>query len=483
MISSIKRRHFLRGAALGSAAMFLQSCTFPMQITKRRAHFPGSRPNILLSIADDMTFHDCGCYGSTIVNTPNIDRLAAEGMKFNYMFTATAMCAPTRQQLYTGIFPVRNGAYPNHSSVYDGTKSIVHYLKDSGYRAGLAGKSHCKPPESFPWEVVSEKGKIDYDRIEEFITRDTSQPYCLIFASTEPHAPWSKGDATAYPADTITVPSYLVDTPKTREGLSHYYAEITYLDGEIGKCMELVKKSGSEDNTIFIFTSEQGSSFPFGGKWTCYDNGLHTAFILRWPSQVKAGSQTDAMVQYVDVVPTLIEAAEDTVPEGLDGLSFMSVLEGKENTHREYVYGVHTTRGIINGSECYPIRSIRSSRYKYIWNLNHEVAFQNAATRERENKTSVFERWKKAGESDPAIAARARYYQHRPEVEFYDIVKDPYELNNLAADPQYRSVLKQMREKLLAWMEQQGDEGIATEMKAKERQGNRGRTDKKKQRD
>ena len=103
------------------------------------------KPNIIIVLADDMSWHDAGCYGNTDIQTPHIDKLAKQGMRFTHAFTATAMCAPTRQQLYTGVFPVRNGAYPNHSGVYPGTKSLPHHLQALGYRVALLGKTHFKP--------------------------------------------------------------------------------------------------------------------------------------------------------------------------------------------------------------------------------------------------------------------------------------------------------------------------------------------------
>ena len=427
-------------------------------------------PNVLLVIADDMHYGDCGPHGSQQVRTSNLDRLAREGLRFDSAFTSTAMCAPTRQQLYTGIFPVRNGAYPNHSRVYEGTRSLVHHLEALGYRVGLAGKSHVKPRGSFPFEKVG-KGGLDFEAIEEFITRDAEQPYCLVVASKQPHTPWNEGDASAYPPASIEVPPYLVDTPETREALSHYYAEVTHLDGQVGRCLDLVEESGSADRTLFVFTSEQGSALPFGGKWTCYDDGLRTVFLVRWPGRVRAGSHTDALIQYVDFVPTIVEAAGGEVPEGLDGQSFLAVLEGEADEHRDRVYGVHTTRGIKRGSECYPIRSIRSRRFKYIWNLAHESAFTNLCTHSEGNLGAIFASWRAAGESDPASAARARAYQHRPAEELYDVLADPHELRNLAADPAYRDIMDGLRAELLEWMEQQGDDGIPTEMKALERQG------------
>ena len=474
----MNRREFITSAGFGTMGLAVFGCT-----TGTRAGAGSKHPNVMLLIGDDMTWEDCEPYGSKQVRTPNMARLAREGMCFDAMFTSTAMCAPTRQQLYTGMYPVRNGAYPNHSRVYDGVKSLPHYLKALGYRVGLIGKKHFGPPKSFPFEAVGRSGKggaSNTAAIAEFVNRDGNQPYCLIVASNEPHGPWNKGDASAYNANQLTVPPYLVDCPQTREDLTKYFAEITYLDGQLGDCMKIVDESGQKDNTIVIFTSEQGSPFPFGGKWSCYETGLKTAFIVRWPVRVKAGSRNKAMTQYVDVVPALIEAA-GARPEkiktgrpdangktGFDGKSFLKVLLGKADKHRHYVYGAHTTRGIINGSGCYPIRSVRSERYKYIWNPNYQTVFYNVVST---RSTDLLQGWKDIGKNNPAVAARARFYQHRPAEELYDLKYDPYELKNLADDTAYAKIKGQLKKELERWMAQQGDEGNATELTAIERQG------------
>jgi uncharacterized sulfatase len=477
----MNRRQFLRTAGAGMAGLALLG-----QTNETRAD-GGDLPNVLIVIGDDMTCRDCEPYGSPDVKTPNMAKLAAEGTTFDAMFTATAMCAPTRQQLYTGMFPVRNGAYPNHSGVYNGVRSIVHYLGDLGYRVGLTGKKHFSPAESFAFEFLKGRGHDDgrgkdllFDAAEAFVQRDKSQPYCLIVASNQPHGPWNRGDASAYEADKLTVPRHLVDCPETRAELTKYYAEITYLDGQLGKCLDIVERSGQRDNTIVIFTSEQGASFPSGGKWTCYDTGLQTAFIVRWPAQVKAGTRTSAMTQYVDVVPTLIEAAggdptkiETGRPDahgdkGFDGKSFLGVLLGKTNEHRDYVYGAHTTRGIIRGSACYPVRSVRSWRYKYIWNPNYESVFYNAVST---GPNTLLETWTEYGKRDIHNAFLAHRYQHRPDEELYDVHNDPFELINLAQSDALVQIKAELRQELLRWMDQQGDEGVNTELRALERQG------------
>lgn len=421
-------------------------------------------PNVLLILADDQTWHDVGCYGNKDVKTPNIDRLATQGMKFTHSFTATAMCSPTRQQLYTGLFPVRNGAYPNHSKVHRGTKSIVHYLKALGYRVGLSGKWHIGPPASFPFERIAK------NKVGEFINRDKDQPYCLILCSSSPHLPWNQGDASAYDPKKLTLPPFLVDTPETRVALTKYYAEITDFDREVGQAMKQVEKSGSSENTIFIYTSEQGAQFP-RGKWTCYDTGLRTSFVVRWPEKVKAGAVSDAMIQYVDVVPTLIEAAGGKPIKGLDGISFLPVLLGKKKEHRDYVYGVHTTRGIIRGSKSYPVRSIRTRDYKLILNLNSDVPFQNILTAGAD-KGSYWTSWKEKAKTDKQAAALVERYQNRPAIELYDVRKDTYELENLAGNKEHQQLIVSLKAKLESWMKQQGDKGVETELKANDRKKN-----------
>lgn len=432
------------------------------------------RPNFVIFIADDMSYHDLGAWGSQDVKTPNLDRLAAQGMKLTRMFTVAPTCSPTRNALYTGLYPVRSGAHPNHTWVKDGTKSIVHYLQSLGYRVGLSGKTHIGPVESFPFELLHNQadedglveggvagGQPDFKRIAEFLQRDKAQPFCLIVASREPHSPWNKGDAAAYDPARLTLAPYLVDTPETRRFLAKYFAEITDFDRQVGEGLRLLDESGQANNTLVLFLSEQGSSMPHG-KWTLYDVGLRGAAIARWPSQIKPGSESAALVQYIDIVPTFVEAAGGEAPRDIDGRSFLNVLRGRTNKHRDYVFGVQTSRGIIKGPEAYGIRSVRDARYKYILNLNADGEFQNTTTDNKE----YFASWRRQGETDAFARAQVERYLKRPALEFYDLDADPYEMNNLAAPPQQPGAMKRLRAQLEAWMRQQGDQGAATEMDA-----------------
>lgn len=218
-------------------------------------------------IADDLTYRDLGCFGNPDVKTPNLDKLAAQGMRLTGCYTPAPVCSPTRQALYTGLFPVRSGAYPNHSVVKPGVKSLPSYLTPLGYRVGLVGKTHFGPLAQYPFEYPGLKtgdqidneeaeNALDYDAAEQFIDRDAKQPYCLVVTPHEPHSPWNKGDASAYPPEKLKLAPYLVDTPLTRRALSRYYAEVTVLDEQVGRVMAAVDRSGQADNTLIVFLSE-----------------------------------------------------------------------------------------------------------------------------------------------------------------------------------------------------------------------------------
>ena len=429
-----------------------------------------SKPNMVFIIADDCTFRDIGCYGGQ-ARTPNIDKLATEGMRFTRCFRAAPMCSPPRHNIYTGLYPVKSGAWPNHTRAYPHVKSIVHHLRPLGYRVTQTGKTHINPPEVFPFENKGGGKNPDMKYINRLFaeTAEGGKPFCLFACSNEPHSPWNKGDASVYPPAKVKLPPYIVDTPRVRSDFSKYLAEITYYDSQVGEIVGLLKKHGLSDNTLVMVVSEQGSAFPFG-KWTCYDHGLQSAMIVRWPGQVMAGSETDAMVEYVDVTPTFIDVAGGKPIVPLDGRSFLPVLRGKADTHKDFVYGIMTTRGIINGTDAFAIRSVRDTRYKLILNLNHKSKFTNACT-----KSPMFQSMIAKAKSGDATAKRLVHaYHHRPAVELFDMKNDPLEMANLAGQSDTQKIEMRLRQKLAAWMKAQGDKGVETELKARERQG-RGR--------
>jgi uncharacterized sulfatase len=427
-----------------------------------------ARPNLLLIIADDCTFRDIGCYGGQ-AHTPHLDRLATQGMRLTRCFQAAPMCSPTRHNIYTGLYPVKSGAYPNHAFAKPGTRSVVHYLKPHGYRVALSGKTHIAPRAVFRFDYSGKKNP-DFQAIDTLMAQSKSRgtPFCLFACSNEPHSPWNKGDRSRYDPAKVKLPSYFVDTPETRKQMVAYLAEITYFDGQVGRCLELLEKHGLAENTLVMVLSEQGSSFPFG-KWTCYDTGLQSACIARWPGQIKPATTSDAMIEYVDILPTFLDVAGVAAGKELDGRSFLPVLRGQRNSHKQFVFGLMTTRGIINGSAHFGIRSVRSSRYKYILNLTPDVPFRNVCM-----KSSIFRSWEaRAREGDADAREKVRRYRRRPAEELYDITADPLEWQNLAGDPKLAEIKSRLKTQLERWMQAQGDRGQPTELEALEHQARR----------
>lgn len=442
--------------------------------------FSADRPNFLIMVADDMTWSDIGYEGNKEVDTPNLDHLRTQSMHLTQMFTPATTCSPSRHALYTGLFTIRSGAFPNHTRAYDGTKSVFTYLKEAGYRVALQNKTHVGPAASFPYEKIN--GADDLTKTKQFITRDPSQPWLLVYASNDPHSPWTRGPKEKYAPKKLTIPSYLHDNPTTRNLLASYYAEISKFDEQVGNLMALLKEAHQGKGTMVIFVSEQGSSFPYGGKWSVYDNGIRASTLVRWPGHITADSTSDALVQYVDVVPTLLDAAgidptkiDTGCPDangktGFDGKSMLPVLLGKQDKLRDYVYSQHTTVGIHGYREPYPMRAIRDDRYKLILNLAPENTYWIGGI----HQGQPIDSWREDAKTDPELAKRVEWLSHRPALELYDLKADPLETKNLADSADYAQIKARLAKELKAWMAQQGDKGMETEMVAKSRQGKPG---------
>lgn len=443
-------------------------------------------PNFLIILADDCTFSDLAIYGGANAKTPNLDRLAGEGLVFERAYVTSAMCQPCRAELYTGLQPMRNGCAWNHSACRPETRSLPHHLESAGYRTGIAGKVHVQPKTCFPFEEVpgfdanavrAPTNPHDVAGVKAFMSRDQDkgQPFCLVVGLTEPHVPWVMGDATQYPPATLKLPPNIADTPKTREDFSRYLAEITYMDGQVGEILAALEESGVAQDTLVLFTSEQGSQFP-GNKWTCWDTGLHTTLLARWPGKVAAGQRTRALVQYADVVPTLLEVAGVTSEQAFDGTSFAAVLRGKKATHREYAYAAHNN---IPEGPAYPIRSVTDGEWRYIRNLRpdeiyiekHLMGLLGGATVHNPYWSS----WMATALDNDHTYALVKRYMRRPAEQLYHTAADPAEMTNLADAPEHAERKARLSAALEAWLAAQGDPGAALDTAEAHEAGKKGR--------
>lgn len=426
----------------------------------------GKTPNVVIIMADDLDSRQLSCYGGRNILTRNIDQLAGEGLQFNGIYTSHATCVPTRASLFTGLYPMRHGSFQNHKPVYKNMKSIGHYLTALGYRVGLTGKDHStKPKTAFPFDIidgfqpfcVSSDDAYTLTATEKYITSG-DKPFCLFIMSINPHKPWDQGDPSEFNAEKLVLPPSMVDTKETREQFCKYLAEIRRLDNQVGDVMQLLKKTGQDKNTVFIFLGEQGPQFP-GGKWTCWDYGQKSSMIVRWPGVVKPKSTTDAIVQYEDITPTIIDIAGGNAIDSLDGKSFLPVIKGKSKTARTYAYGIYNN---IPEGPPYPSRSIRDGHYKLILNLspekNYAIKWYNTP-----GDLGVWQSWQEKAKTDEKAGFLANRVSKRPAVEFYDMVKDPYELHNLAGNPSHHKQIASYTRVLQDWMKQQGDEGAVVD--------------------
>lgn len=416
------------------------------------------KPNMVLYIADDLSWWDLGCNGNEVVQTPNVDLLAAEGKSMTQMFTPSTMCAPSRSAMYTGLFPHRNGCHMNHGKVKDGIKSLPHYLKPLGYHVALAGKKHIKPAGSFPFDYINHHP----DSVTTYIEGLNGEPFCLIYASHEPHAPHMEGRITA---NDVSVPTHWLDTWESRDLLARYMNDVEAMDREFGNLIEVLKNQELYQDAVVLFTSDHG--FEHFSKWTCYEAGLRVPCMIKWRGVLEEGSENHAMASFVDFLPTFIEIAGGSVPQHIDGISFLDVITDGLPAHREFIFGTHTTRGIISG-KAYPIRSVRDGEFKFIKNLASDSIFQNVNTHgwtwDPEDASGTWASWLRLAEEDESVSGRVQHYRQRPAEELYNLAKDPWELHNLAGDPQYATRKEALKVELDQWMMEQGDLGMESEL-------------------
>ena len=416
------------------------------------------KPNFVIVLADDVSWSSFGCAdGGLYTRTPNIDRLASEGVRFTNFFCSVAQCGPLRHELYTGLLPPTSGVYSNGAKPREKYKSIANYLGELGYTVGLTGKTHFNVSDfqkisgfesggnhSAPeWEMSGVKRFMEESKAQD-------KPFCAVIASVNAHHPWTVGDPSHFPLDRIVVPPHMMDTPITREALAIHAAEVEDLDDQVGATMKLLDDLKLADNTVLIFLSEQGTALP-NGKWSVYDYGTKALCLVRWPGKIKP-VVTDAVAMYCDITPTLVDIAGG---EGLqiDGKSLLPVLNGKTSSHRDHAYLIHQAGG-------YTQRAIRNKEYKLIWNPERENDYYLGVLMQPKSGkffAKVWQEWLQKAKTNPTAQIKIDRVVKHPEFELYDAKKDSWELDNLAGNPDYAQVVKKMHGQLKADMERRKD--------------------------
>jgi len=461
----VRRRDLLKAAA-GTPLLSAFACRAAAAADRDG----GARPrNLLLIISDDQSRFDLGAYGNPACSTPHVDRLAEQGARFDCAYTPVSLCMPARSCLYTGLYPHKNGA-TGFEPVRPDVKTWPTWLA-GGCATAMVGKFNVKPKEQFPFEIFSRGGKIDkqgrspekYERLfAEFIEEVGERRFAAVVNLKDPHRPFDEdrfvgqvegAPATEFEPEDAWVPGCLWDTPETRRELVDYYGALLRLDETVGRVLRLLGEAGLEDETLVIFTSDNGMPFPFA-KSTLYEAGINLPFVVRWPGVVAPGGRSEAFVNLVDLLPTALDTF-GLPPAELDGRSLLPLLRGEASAVRERVVGALDE--LLVGDPT-PARSIRDRRYKYIHNFRPEVEFSNNILIHSDTWSS----WLAAAQDDPALARRVEQLLRRPREELYDLQADPWELENLAAAtpplaPEHEAARQRLRAELRDWTHREGD--------------------------
>ncbi len=431
-----------------------------------------SRPNIILVVADDHGMDALGCYGNDIIKTPNLDALAAEGVRLTNAFCTSASSAASRSVLLTGQYGHAIGAYGHvhdyhHFSTFDDVKSLPVLLSEGGYITARVGKYHVAPESVYHFDTTysaDPRNTVEMAEVSSEIFK-SKEPFFLYFCTDDPHRgdpfrpeSWEMPnrfgnkdegyegvETVKYSPDQVYVPSFLPDTQQTREEIAEYYESISRIDQGFGRLMEKLEDSGRRDNTIVIYISDNGMAFP-GAKTTLYDPGMNLPCIISTPSLKREGGVSDVMITWADMTPTLLDmAGVEYDPTKFHGRSFASQLDKEQSEGYDEIFAAHNFHEI---TMYYPMRVLRDRKYKLIWNVawQQEYPFASDLWDSSTWQRSYRDNAKVFGERSMSA------FLQRPRFELYDIVSDPAESINLADDAKYQQLLEEMKGRLHAKM-------------------------------
>lgn len=450
------------------------------------------RPNIVLIVSDDHGTDALGCYGNPIIQTPGLDRLAADGTRFSNANCTTASCSPSRSVILSGLHNHRNGQYGlahtfHHYESFDTIRSLPVVLSEAGYRTARIGKFHVAPEDVYAFETVLSAGAANdpktigrspwemAERSRPIIEKESDQPFFLFYATDDPHrsnAVLPNGlptfntypdpnrfgnrddgypgiEPTVYNPAEVLVPPYLPDTPACRAELAEYYQSVSRLDKGVSRLIEILKEADQYDSTLIIYISDNGPAFA-GAKTTLYEPGMRLPCIVREPGQQAVGRVQHALISWVDIAPTLYDfAGIDVTQFELHGKSFRRgishELEGRDQTFASHSFHEVTMY--------YPMRVIKTERYKLIFNIAHGLEFPLA------KDLLQSPTWKSVLKEGRSFYGKRSVQSliYRPRIELYDLQTDPDECINLAEDPDMQSIRHALEQQLRAFQKETND--------------------------
>ena len=469
----MKIKHIILGSLLISFTPSLFSHGFSTQTSSIAPEAKPKQPNILFIVSED-NGPELGCYGAP-VKTPNLDQLAAEGIRFQKAYVAQAGCSPSRAAFLTGLYPHQNGqialATWNYSMYNEHTPNLVNDLKKSGYITGNIGKIHVNPESAFDFDLwvlrggnFKRKNMGDYaDSAYHFLT-SSDKPFYLQVNYPDAHDPFLP-QVNGMPAEVLTgkdvepLPYFGVTSDSLRQKTADYYNCIMRLDELIGHLLEKLKKSGKYENTMIVYIGDHGADM-LRGKRTCYEGGVNIPMIISWPNHGKKGLVSWELVSTIDLYPTFMDISGNKIPSYITGKSLVPLIKGEAVHHRDYLFTEYHTHSNHNP---YPQRSVRDERYKLIHNLvpGHENPGYYYTIGKKINPDD----FNNAVEKAPEAVQLAYENMKMPlEFELYDLKSDPNEWNNLAGKKEYVEVFLRLKKVLRTWQEETTDPMIDPEL-------------------
>lgn len=424
------------------------------------------RPNILWISTEDMSPH-LGCYGDKVAKTPNIDKLATQGIRFTNMFTTAAISAPVRAGIITGMYqtsigcmhmrtvsyrrsaenPIAFTAVPPHY-----VKAFTEYMRVAGYFCTNNSKTDYQfAKDPVPASIWDECGKDAHYRNRQ----DKNQPFFAVFnwVGTHESQNWNISKVKTDPSK-VNVPPYYPDNQIIRKNIAKMYDNIATLDSVVGSLISELEKEGELDNTIIFFWGDHGDGLPRSKRWL-YDSGLNIPLIIKYPGKQKAGTVDSRLLSSIDFGPTVLSLAGVPVPAHMQGIPFLGDQQGEP---REAVYAARD-----RVDESYDmIRSVRTDRYLYIRNFYPDEPFPIWVP--YLSKMPIYKEMLRLDAEGKLTGPQKSWFSYtRPPEELYDVKTDPFQIKNIANDPSYKEVITIMRKRQKEWTLETGDMGHQNE--------------------
>jgi N-sulfoglucosamine sulfohydrolase len=439
-----------------------------------------TRPNIILFVSDDHGLDALGCYGNPVIKTPNLDKLASEGVKFTNAYCTSASCAASRSVILSGLYGHATGSYGHvhdyhHFSTYDNVNTLPNRLTEAGYVTARIGKYHVAPEKVYQFDKVLEadpRNTVEMADASKDIL-NSEKPFFLYFCTDDPHRGhpfnperWDlpntfgnkkegyKGvEQVVYNPEDVLVPEFLPDTKQSRDEIAQYYQSISRIDQGFGRLMSHLKDAGKLDNTIVIYISDNGMAFP-GAKTTVYEPGIKLPCIIKNPTLGKKGITNTAKISWADLTPTILDLANVSYDaKDFHGKTFKNIIEIENPKGWDEIYASHTFHEI---TMYYPMRVVIDKNYKLIWNIAWRLEYPFASDLWASSTWQSIYR----NNIENFGKRKVKDYLFRPEFELFDLSKDPFESNNLAEDGNYADVLEAMKNKMKTFQKETSDPWI-----------------------